>query len=85
MNSRVRDDARPWWFCTYGTVSFLIKAQTAEAAEQKVRTDVLADNATIYQVTSAVVRRHGEILVRLATDEDKARHAEIKRAERERA
>ena len=75
------EDERPQWFCTYGTVSFLVKAQTAEAAEQKVRTDTLSDNATIYQVTNAVERRHGPIMVRLATDDDLARHTEIKRAE----
>lgn len=74
----MRDDPRPWWLCHYGTIEFLVRAQTAEAAEQKVRTDTLADNASVYQVAKAAEVRHGPIRVRQATDDDKARWIETK-------
>lgn len=37
-------DTRPWWLCHYGTVEFIIRAETAEAAEAKICTDLLGDN-----------------------------------------
>lgn len=71
-------DDRPWWICHYGTVEFLIRAQTAEVAEWKVRTDQVGDGTTIYQLERAIEVRRGPVTVREATDDDKARWVETK-------
>ncbi len=60
------------WVVRYGTMSRMVWAGSAEYAERKVRTGRVHTLATEYEVESAPVLLKGEMLVRMATDEDVA-------------
>jgi hypothetical protein len=59
------------WLVRSGTVSFLVWANSAEAAERRVRVDNLDRTTTADQLAALPVRRHGPMTVRPATDDDR--------------
>lgn len=71
---------RPWWFVTCGTVSFVVQAADEADAENRVRRDCFDRYATTGDIYRLPVIRHGEVVVRPATDEDRGRHDAIKDA-----
>ena len=65
-------DQQKLWCCRWGTMIALVWAMSEENAERRVRHQCFNRRATLDEVTAHPRYVQGEVLVREATEEDKA-------------